>query len=77
MLVRRGATRMFSDGFTDIVWEPRSGEEPVSTGITHEDDRDASTVWCAQPTVRSGGGCGREITMHFHDQRIASCSASW
>jgi hypothetical protein len=37
MLVRRGATRMFSDGFTDIVWEPRSGEEPVSTGITHED----------------------------------------
>jgi pimeloyl-ACP methyl ester carboxylesterase len=25
MLVRRGATRMFSDGFTDIVWEPRLG----------------------------------------------------
>lgn len=44
MLVRRGATRMFSDGFTDIVWEPRSGEEPASTGSTHEDDRDASTV---------------------------------
>jgi len=37
VLIRRGAARMHSDGFVDIVWQPRDGGVPVPTGVVHPD----------------------------------------